>query len=951
MTDQLGSAARAKMAWAQAQSVYATSLMAFGRYNLALNGIGFKGFNPPTPPPGALDNLPSLQALFGSMDYFECEDCQSVYSPAAYLVDLLQYLSAFASQGGAASTALEALLARRSEIQYIALDCSNTNTTLPYIDLVNEILESAIAPSLPSPPPPPRLIDTAGTSDERRALPQNILMDVYSQLTAKTIFPITLPYDLAFSQTSAFLSALGTSLPSLLWLFAGAPAGPSAAAIASASLSINPEMQAVIDSKSATPWTRWGFSNQGGNLVIDPKTRKPFPATGTTDWITILSNVPILLNRTSLSLQQLYQLLEVQWVTRGAITLAPGTMSFAGVTVLDPDTDNMVFTGLAGNGDALDRANRFLRLWNASGLHMWELDWALEGVDLDDNFLVFLAGATAVQKKLGLPFQEVLSFWRALETRDVVDHLGDQDNVTPSTYAEVFRNPAVIATPAFAQLFVDLNVSGSDLSGANIFATSGPSPIASAISAALGLSSDDIAAILLVTTGSTNAPFKKATLNVLLQYQRLASSLSLSISDLILWIQLTQGKPFGGAPGDTIEFLRRLGVLQGTTIAPHNLDYLLNNGQRVAAQSSLAFTDVQVTAVLQSIHDAIVKLPQPINAADLPTQASIQMVVVNALATAVSITANVVTPLLTKTGALPLPQTTINSMLTTTTVQSSQFATLASAFTQVAMGAALFTALAPTESEFAFVVQNAATFGWLDPSALPPPSSFYVQFEALLRALKLDKRQSARAPKLFDVLTSWLPPNTLPTTLGAAIGTSTAPALAYAMNASPDDVTAIVTYLGATLPSLTTVPGTLCDMAIRRARRRCTLQDQRRDGGAIVDGAGHRLERQRGDERVPVAVSTERVVRCGATGRGQPAPEPPGCAGRLSYRARGAREQYELSHHRRYLRLLFDRSRDDPVRGDDATTSGVACGPAIRSAVLPQSHLPKQHNRYHQRQQ
>ena len=71
----------------------------------------------------------------------------------------------------------------------------------------------------------------------------------------------------------------------------------------------------------------------------------------------------------------------------------------------------MTFTGL--NAAVLDRANRFLRLWNATGLNMWELDWALEqaaGGALDDVFLTFLAGAIAVQSALHLPFQEVLDF-------------------------------------------------------------------------------------------------------------------------------------------------------------------------------------------------------------------------------------------------------------------------------------------------------------------------------------------------------------------------------------------------------------------------------------------------------------------------------------------------------------------------------------------------------------
>ncbi len=109
MTVQKGSASLAKMAYARAQMTYSTALMAFGRYNLALNGINLAVFANPAPDPKALTNLPDLQALFGSLDYFQCSDCQSVYSPAAYLVDLLQYLAQFQASGGGVSNARDAL--------------------------------------------------------------------------------------------------------------------------------------------------------------------------------------------------------------------------------------------------------------------------------------------------------------------------------------------------------------------------------------------------------------------------------------------------------------------------------------------------------------------------------------------------------------------------------------------------------------------------------------------------------------------------------------------------------------------------------------------------------------------------------------------------------------------------------------------------------------------------
>jgi hypothetical protein len=94
----------------------------------------------------------NLEALFGSMDYCECEECTSVYSPASYFVDLLQFLrnndldpkNPHTGQTGIAGTPLEKLFRRRPDLGCLELTCQNTNTVLPYIDLVNEVMESFV---------------------------------------------------------------------------------------------------------------------------------------------------------------------------------------------------------------------------------------------------------------------------------------------------------------------------------------------------------------------------------------------------------------------------------------------------------------------------------------------------------------------------------------------------------------------------------------------------------------------------------------------------------------------------------------------------------------------------------------------------------------------------------------------------------------------------------------
>ena len=104
---------------------------------------------------------PTLQSLFGPQDAVVCD--QSVLSPAAYLVDLLQFLNPRVAPGANSRgekagpvageqrdpTALEALLARRPDLADLELTSANTDIELPYIDLVLEILENAVGLPFP----------------------------------------------------------------------------------------------------------------------------------------------------------------------------------------------------------------------------------------------------------------------------------------------------------------------------------------------------------------------------------------------------------------------------------------------------------------------------------------------------------------------------------------------------------------------------------------------------------------------------------------------------------------------------------------------------------------------------------------------------------------------------------------------------------------------------------
>ncbi|MEP7304387.1 MAG: hypothetical protein ABJA98_02605 [Acidobacteriota bacterium] len=111
---------------------------------------------------------PNLATMFGSLELCGCDDCQSLYSPSAYFTDILAFLQKNAMP------VFNELTRRRPDLVAIELTCANTNTPLPYVDLVNERLESLLLSKLSPPVPAPLSFQTRGTAGELGANPEHI---------------------------------------------------------------------------------------------------------------------------------------------------------------------------------------------------------------------------------------------------------------------------------------------------------------------------------------------------------------------------------------------------------------------------------------------------------------------------------------------------------------------------------------------------------------------------------------------------------------------------------------------------------------------------------------------------------------------------------------------------------------------------------------------------------
>lgn len=86
----------------------------------------------------------SAALLLGAQNYCATNECTSILSPAAYLCDLLYWLDSHPPTNGASP--LDVLDARRPDIRHTLLDCPNTDTELPTIDLIIELLADKVAP-------------------------------------------------------------------------------------------------------------------------------------------------------------------------------------------------------------------------------------------------------------------------------------------------------------------------------------------------------------------------------------------------------------------------------------------------------------------------------------------------------------------------------------------------------------------------------------------------------------------------------------------------------------------------------------------------------------------------------------------------------------------------------------------------------------------------------------
>ncbi|HEY4244920.1 MAG TPA: neuraminidase-like domain-containing protein [Kofleriaceae bacterium] len=540
--------------FAGAELRYAQVVAQFTRFH----GAG-RAPNAPTGPFGGpttntLDDLvtrePLLATLFGPQDHCAVDDCTSLLSPAAYVCDLLLWLRNRTLPGG--KTAKDALFVRRPDLGHLLLNCANTDTALPYIDLVIELLEDAVAGT-------PSWRQTTRSADELRAAPEYTRDEAYPPL-ATASYPFALPYDRATDELRATLAQSGVAL----WRIREA---------------IEPLAGGTLAQQTDVAAERFELCPHERDLVVTSDFAPLATVWGTTAPVTDLANVASFLAHADVSYEQLLELLEVRWLGTG--------LSIAGADdSCDPSKQTLV--GLTDH--ALDRAHRFLRLWRRAGWQMWELDLLLRapriggGAELDALALVGLGHARALQGDRRLAVDALAAWFGDLDTDT---HLAGGTR-TISLFARTFADPS---------LPVDQRLDPTALTGTL-------ADRATAVRAGLRLSAADFAALAALTDGALTL----ANLSLLYRATSLAAAAQLSVTDLLRFVPGLAGA-FDSVAG-TRALLDRASALRASTFTLAQALYVTSPATTLDAVASAACL-AAVAAARAQVHADVYENADP----------------------------------------------------------------------------------------------------------------------------------------------------------------------------------------------------------------------------------------------------------------------------------------------------------------------------------------------------
>ncbi|MEM8807263.1 MAG: hemopexin repeat-containing protein, partial [Cyanobacteria bacterium P01_G01_bin.38] len=461
-------------------------------------------------------DLPSYEAQFG-VAFKQGEAARSVHSPAAYLADLLQLLDDYF-----ASPDLDS---RRSDLRKVPLDADHTFSLVPYLDIVNELLEARVL---------------SEDIDETR---QSVKQQAYEILKSAK-YPFNLPFDLAEEEVKTYLKTFDVSRESLYKAFS-LQADPTM--IARLYLGLSPAMAKVLTTDlemigSAPTETALAELNACYNNV---------------NFIE-LEQVSVFLKTTGISGLELRELL-YQRLSTQELGLAKQffiNQGLAGYAKLSDLEDQLKWVGSDLEEGPIpiqwfSRVNRILRLSQQTGLSLSDLDLILRSCcdnHLDETAFQYIAIIKQIADNYDLAIDVVCSFFSNMNA------IGQGDGDAPvDLFNRIFNENFIELDGQYFQASDFLPNSYQALGEANKLPLTGDlfsvsnADTQKRLLKALHLSADDLR--LLVTTlqqklsGVSLPQDLLSTLSLYYRVSTLAQTLDITLQDLFNLFDLLQQDP------------------------------------------------------------------------------------------------------------------------------------------------------------------------------------------------------------------------------------------------------------------------------------------------------------------------------------------------------------------------------------------------------------------------
>jgi hypothetical protein len=346
-----------------------------------------------------LRRLPGYETLFGALGFCNCGHCSSILSPAAYFVDLMSFVEGNVSDAvftGPRRNHVLSLRQRRPDLWTLPLTCDNTDTRIPALDVVNEILENHVA--LQRGLPPASLTNRGAV--ERVVYERTLSRGTPGQPQA--VHSFRQPYVLPLEKLHAFLGHFDRPLDTIARTME-APRD----AIAAAALRASAREHGLISRPNAT----LGFLRQvyGIRFDVPGGVATPF-------------DVQLLLAPTGLTRVELGELLATHFVQPPGprrVEIRAGKRDVNSVQN-DIETIHNLTT------PTLDRIHRFTRLRHRLGWTIGETDLAFEALTsaglaegLDAAALAHLADIVALQQRFAISVEETLALSGAISGRPI----------------------------------------------------------------------------------------------------------------------------------------------------------------------------------------------------------------------------------------------------------------------------------------------------------------------------------------------------------------------------------------------------------------------------------------------------------------------------------------------------------------------------------------------------